>query len=284
METLRITVQPEISAIYYALLQNGYDFYTLDRSDLHVRRIQSFVTGAQTSDFFAAVRQPGCEVYPYWPRAAILERAVYCLDAAAERFSDFARLRRDVMQMPNVSEDEKGEALWTWMEAFPHAISRVLNDPAFLRYLAWERTWVAEQNECTAEERRAIGTTLFACAKRYGAPAESVELLLQPIKCAYSADYFLHDRTFVYCSGRLDLGSVVHEFLHPIVHPRLEPYRERIAAMALSPSDVDPSYALDGGEAGKRNLFEERLVRRLTARILQGETPNLDDAIRQMWT
>lgn len=76
-EQITISNIPEISAIYFALLQSGYDYYTMERSQNHISYIQEYIGAENTTLFFAGVKQNTCEVYPYWPRAAILETASF---------------------------------------------------------------------------------------------------------------------------------------------------------------------------------------------------------------
>ncbi len=72
-EQITISNIPEISAIYFALLQSGYDYYAMERSQDHISHIQGYIGAENSTPFFAGVKQNTCKVYPYWPRAAILE-------------------------------------------------------------------------------------------------------------------------------------------------------------------------------------------------------------------
>ena len=74
---IEITNIPELSAIYYALLQLGYDYYGMERSAAHITALEKYIGQNGIPNFFSSVRQNTCEVYPYWPRAAILETAVF---------------------------------------------------------------------------------------------------------------------------------------------------------------------------------------------------------------
>ncbi len=75
-----ITNIPAISAIYYALLQGGYEYYPLDRDHAHADVIQSFAHGSRALPFFDGARQHSCDVYAYWPRAALFRD---CLAASS---------------------------------------------------------------------------------------------------------------------------------------------------------------------------------------------------------
>ena len=96
-EQITISNIPEISAIYFALLQSGYDYYTMERSQNHISYIQEYIGAENTTLFFAGVKQNTCEVYPYWPRAAILETASFYLSPDRSHFRDYDALRNQIM-------------------------------------------------------------------------------------------------------------------------------------------------------------------------------------------
>ena len=54
VKQITITHIPEISAIYFALLQCGYDYYAIERSQGHIECIRNFI-GFGIMMFFAAV-------------------------------------------------------------------------------------------------------------------------------------------------------------------------------------------------------------------------------------
>ena len=97
-DEMRIIQIPEISAIYYGLLQSGYDFYSIERSSEHVNALMKFTGKGSASDFFAGTRQQTCEVYPYWPRAFILEAATFFLNDSRTAYRDMEGLRRRTNQ------------------------------------------------------------------------------------------------------------------------------------------------------------------------------------------
>lgn len=87
LEDLSIKNNSMISAIYYALLQSGYNFYSVERDAKVVNKLQSFIlSGNCEYAFFSEVKQNSCEVYPYWPRAAMLETATFFIDLSQARF------------------------------------------------------------------------------------------------------------------------------------------------------------------------------------------------------
>lgn len=279
--SLEFVQSPGISAIYYALLQCGYDFYMYERSEELCALIRGFACGAPVPGFFLGVKQNTCEVYPYWPRAAILETATNYLDEGSLTFSRFDEFKNSVMNAPNISEEERGASLWSWLYDFPSALNEVLALESFVSYIKFECGFLAEYKEQIAPEAARLLTLLERCAKLYGSAYSRIQLLINPIKCVYSSDYHINGTEFIYSSGALRADSVLHEFLHHIVHPHVIKASECILAEGFNPDGIDDSYYLSGSDAGKLNAFEEYAVRRLTYDILCEEYPaDIDKYLR----
>ena len=95
---LSITNIPAISAVYFSLLQCKYDFYSIERDTLLIDKLRSFIiSDCRECDFFLDVKQNTCEVYPYWPRAAMLETATFYIDLPQEQFVDFNAYKSSIM-------------------------------------------------------------------------------------------------------------------------------------------------------------------------------------------
>ncbi|MBQ8324241.1 MAG: hypothetical protein IJX82_03730 [Clostridia bacterium] len=259
---LQVDCCPSLSAIYYALLQCGYEYHLPERDAAHGEALERF-RGGDVPAFFRGVKQNTCEVYPYWPRAALLESALFYLTPDHREWADFSAFRARVMNAPNLTPEERNDDLWQWIREFPSALQEVFASPAFREYLTWESTWLETQKALHAHSLNALGDLLAGCNTRYGGKVKRVQLWLNPIKCVYSADYHIHGDTLFYCSGTLKAESILHEFLHPIIHPLMEEREDLPADPALDPSyTADPRYAA-----------EETAVRRLTSAILKGEFP-----------
>lgn len=263
----------EISAIYYALLQKGYDYYQPERERGHIRAIEGFIgPEAAVPPFFADVRQTTCQVYPFWPRAALLEEAALHLLAGKEIGENSAFYRR-VMSASNLSDVERGPALWRWIVDLPGALEEVLADEGFRRYLQWEQTWVREEALRCKEEFSRLKEILLICKERYRSPIERVRLVIQPIKCVYASDHYRLGEELFFCSGGLRGDSVIHEYLHHLIHPCLSVVKTRVTESQTAYPGIDKSYYLDRGPAGRLNAFGEYAVRRLTERVLSGDYP-----------
>ncbi len=137
-----------ISAIYFALLQCKYNFYSIGRDADTVNKLQSFIEPYSSEyDFFSEIRQNTCAVYPYWPRAAMLETATFYVDLLQICFNDFEAYKNKIISAQNISDQERNQAFWDWVLQFPQALKNILQSKQFSNYLEWENTWILEQNK-----------------------------------------------------------------------------------------------------------------------------------------
>lgn len=271
---LLISGHPAISAIYYALLQCGYDFYPIERDPAVINELERFLLpDSGEFFFFMQVRQNTCQAYPYWPRAAMLETAVFYMDLPGARFADWDGYKHHILSAKNIANGERNEIFWNWVAAFPAALEHVMQSDGFHRYQDWVCTWIAQQNQAHQYDLRRIEALLALCRERFGSPVHSVQIVLDPIKCVYASDYHIRDGDFLFCLGELRADSVLHEFLHHSVHPVVEARKAEILSRDLTGLSLDDSYYLDGSGVGKLNAFEESVVRRLTGRILRDDPP-----------
>lgn len=267
----KIEHNPSISAIYFALLQCGYNYYSFERDAAHNAAVENFIGMDKAPLFFSEVQQSSCEVYPFWPRAAILETATFFLNDSSDRFIDYASLVKRIESAENIAPEEKGTSLWEWLNGFPTAIKNVMARDEFKHYLEWEKAWIAEQNVIHFDDLRLLDKTLRICREQHQAVFRDIRIILNPIKCVYSSDHYVCGDAFIFTSGAMRTESVIHEYLHTVVHPLLE--REAIIVRKTKYPEIDESYYLNGGESGYRNAFEEYAVRMLTQRVIQQEYP-----------
>lgn len=272
----KITISniPEISAIYFALLQSGYDYYAMGRSRDHGSAIQEYIGITKVPSFFAGVKQDTCEVYPFWPRAAILETASFYLSSDHAKFRDFDAFHGRIMGAANIADNERDRRLWDWIEDFPMELSKVLTCDAFGNYLKWEQKWLVTQNTRHEAELLVIKDCLNVCVSKYCSPVRDIRIIINPIKCVYSADYQMEKDCFIFCSGEFRVESVIHEFLHHVVHPVVVEIADMVLATKRAYPDIDESYYLSGDEVGQLNAFEEYAVRELTKEIMKENYPD----------
>lgn len=274
---ISLTTIPAISAIYFALLQCGYEYYSVERSKEHIQAVETFHQSVSFPPWFFEVKQSACSVYPYWPRAAMLETASFYLKPDYHDFSDFKKYRDLVLSAGNISDDERNVHFWNWVKDFPKAIKTVIDSDAFVKYLSWESCWAEQQNAIYTEELSLVQTCLERCVSKYQSPVKRIRIVLSPIKCVYSSDYHLVDDCFVFSSGRFQVESVIHEFLHHVVHPIVLNHRDSILSHKRRYPEIDNSYYLARNDAGQLNAFEEFVVRSLTKTFSsKAPLPDLD--------
>ena len=265
---------PEISAIYFALLNSGYDYYAIERSQDHISCIREYI-GAEkiAAPFFAGVKQNTCKVYPYWPRAAILETASFYLSPDGSHFRDCDALRNQIMNATNIADRERDQRLWDWIAGFPTALSEILDCEAFRNYLKWEEKWLATQNLKHETALRVIKNCLDMCISKYGSPVQHIQIVINPIKCVYSADFHMDKNRFIFCSGMFKLESVIHELLHHVVHPVVMDIADIVSTTKRIYPNMDESYYLSSDIGGRLNAFEEYAVRMLTMDVMNSKFP-----------
>lgn len=161
---LSISNNIAISAIYFALLQCGYDFYSIGLDAPTVNKPGSFIMSDNSEyGFFSEVRQNTCEVYPYWPRAAMLETATFYIDLTRACFVDFDAYKSKILSAKNISDIERNETFWNWILQFPAVLKDVFQSDCFSRYLEWENAWIEDQNQRYQTNLRRIEDVLVTC-------------------------------------------------------------------------------------------------------------------------
>lgn len=178
------------------------------------------------------------------------------------------------MGAANIADNERNQRLWNWIEDFPVALSEVLACDAFRNYLKWEQKWLVMQNARYEAELQVIKDCLNVCVSKYGSPVHDIQIVINPIKCVYSADYHLDKDCFIFCSGAFRAESVIHEFLHHVVHPVVVEIADMVLATKRAYPGIDESYYLSGSKAGQLNAFEEYAVRALTKDVMNGIYPD----------
>ena len=124
------------TAIYFALLQCGYDFYSIGRDAPTVKKLGDFIMNDSSKyGFFSGVKQNTCEVYPYWPRASMLETATFYIDLSRACFIDFDAYKSNILSAKNISDMERDGAFWDWILHFPTALKAIIQSNCFSYYL-----------------------------------------------------------------------------------------------------------------------------------------------------
>lgn len=262
----RITNNKFISAIYFALLQCGYDYHLIGKDKSLVSEFSVFYK-KENFPFFSYAKQNTCGSYSYWPRAALLETACYYINTDIFEWNNFGEYKNFIMKASNLTSEERNDNFLKWVYEFPPALKEVVQNRLFKSYLDWEDKWISKQNENHKDDLATLKKRIEFCAEYYGTAYTNLEILLSPIKCFYSCDHHFTDKTFVFSSGNFSIDGITHEFLHHIIHPIIERNKAKIINSRCDFFEIDPSYYLSGGDTGKLNAFEEQTVRIITQRF-----------------
>lgn len=220
-------------------------------------------------------------MYPYWPRAFTLELATFYICKNTWTYKDFNSYKQKLMNYTNISDIERNEAFWEWVKDFPSILHQVMDSHDFKTYLKWEELWINQQNILWKEELIDVQNILDACKEHYNSPISNMTIILNPIKCAYSSDYVRMESDLYFILGSFRIESIIHEYLHHVVHQYIPKYKSDILYFSSRISDIDSSYFLDGDDNGKLNAYEEFIVCKLTKDICKMDFPlNLDDYIK----
>ena len=274
ISSLSITNIPSISAIYFALLQSGYDYYSFGRTKEQNEAIEVFYNPELFCNFFSAAKQNTCATYSYWPRAALLESAVFYTNADITGFVDFESYKKFIMSATNLQDTERNESFWSWVADFSTELREVVCSDSFKDYLLWENAWITQQNKENAQDLKTLEEIIRICTSYYDTKINKIKIVLSPIKCAFSSDYHFVDGQFIFSSGQFSIESVIHEFLHQIVHQHVCKNQNIILVNKKVFDCIDSSYYLFNSENGKLNAFEEYLVKELTRDFINKTPPD----------
>lgn len=108
------------------------------------------------------------------------------------------------MSAVNIAEYERRIELWNWLAEFTKALKVVLESTGFEDHLKWEQQWISGQNHTYEKELRLIRTYMDKRVKQYHSPVKNIHVIINPIKCIYSAHCHMEDNSFVFSSGLLE--------------------------------------------------------------------------------
>ena len=72
-------------------------------------------------EFFRIARGNTCETYPFWPRVALLESALFFI---SDGVFDILRYRSYVDGLSNMTDEERSEDFFEWVKEFPVPLSK----------------------------------------------------------------------------------------------------------------------------------------------------------------
>jgi hypothetical protein len=271
----------EINAIYFGLILSGYEYSSIEKSSNVLSIINDIITYPGLDDikqYFARTRQKTCEAYPFWPRAALLETATFFIDNEGLSFDAYADY---VNSRPNLSVMERDEDFFLWVQEFPKYLKVIKTNRFFreinkrLSDIVTEIAGVASMDVLelvSALDLLANGTTI---------DVSSLSVAICPLKCIYSADYYVSGAEMSVILGDFLPHSIIHEYMHLIVHPNIFKYKESILSIPKS-KQLTAVGTYDISEATNSFIydFEECIVRTATNLVLDKSEVNIEQIIQ----
>ena len=282
MNKVKITISSnvDINAIYFGIALSGYEYADIDKSDditkwLH--QIRRYPGLDEAKRYFSGARQSTCAVYPFWPRVALLESATFFINEKGFDYDDYCTY---VKARPNLADEEKSDDFFCWVKDFTKYLMQVKADLFFQDINRQISDKVNEISANSVEKVDMIKSRLDSLPASAASTISAISLIICPIKCVYSADYFAVGSIMSVILGDFLPHSIVHEYLHPVVHLYVQKHRERIVAYDGSKClDLDQSYHMGNDENGKLNAFEENIVRIISDLILDDVDINIEQLI-----
>lgn len=236
-----------INAIYFGLISAGYNYADIEKTDEIIRLIK-IIREKQSSkaanDFFSKAYQYTCRAYPYWPRAALMEKATFFInDLYNTDTFDYLRYHNEVMNLPNLMDSERDESFWSWIKEFPNTLKEILRDKKFHQIDEYIKKWISINSKTFENKRDAIEQSLTKLAISEGKEIQPIKVIISPLKCIYSADYQVSEGNLFIVLGDFLPNSIVHECIHSMVHPHVVELREDILKKCFGSKtfDIDES-------------------------------------------
>ena len=272
-----ISSNTDINAVYFGIALSGYEYADIDKSDDIIEMLQQIRSHSgldEAKQYFSNTRQTICGVYPFWPRAALLESATFFITGESFDFDNYCTY---VKALPNLTAEEKSDDFFCWVKDSPKYLTQIKSDPFFQKINKRIHSKVNEISLNSIKEIRLIEGKLERLSTNVASAISTISLVICPLICIYSADYFTNGSIMSVILGDFLPNSIVHEYLHPIVRPYIKKHRERITNLdGIKHLDLDKSYYINNDENGMLNAFEENIVRKISDSILDENEVNIE--------
>lgn len=264
-----------INAIYFGLIAAGYSYADIQKPDEILKLIKSikdYHLPKTINDYFLKAYQYTCTAYPFWPRAALMETATFFISHLDNTDSfDYLKYYSEIMKFTNLIESERDEHFWDWIREFPKMLKGILLDKKFQEIDEYIEKWILAKSKIFENKIAIIEQSLIKLAVSEGKEIQPIKVIISPLKCVYSADYQVSDGKLFVILGDFLPYSIVHEYIHPIVHPYIIDLRPDILKCYGDKTfNIDKSYYLNKDEDGFINAFEENIVIRVTELVVEG--------------
>lgn len=261
-----------INAIYFGLISSGYGYADIQKPNEILKLIKPIKENHLSktiNDFFSEAHQSTCRVYPYWPRAALMETATFFINDEAFAYS---RYYNEVMNFTNLIDGEREEHFWNWIKRFPSMLNGILMNKKFQEINEYIKKWILTNSKTYENKIATIEQSLIKLVASEGKEVQPIKVIISPLKCIYSADYQVYNGELFVVLGDFLPNSIVHECIHPIVHLHIiELKTDILRCFGSKTFNIDKSYYLNKDEDGFINAFEENIVRKVTELVVNGD-------------
>ncbi|MCL2407560.1 MAG: hypothetical protein FWC95_06485 [Defluviitaleaceae bacterium] len=277
MIRIEISTKIEFNAIYFGLCLGKYEFACINKTDEIVglqRSIEDYGEAnlGAVKEFFRYARGITCDVYPFWPCAALLETALFYMDGGV---FDSVAYRTYVCGLTNITDEERNDEFFAWVEDFPTHLQTVLDDE-FFQEINYKLDKIVGSLDVDSDVRRLTDSLAVIPAA-----VDKLNVLICPLKCCYSADYFTYGREMSVLLGDYLPHSIIHEYMHIVVRPHIEANRVWVLENCCDEEyGIDSSYYMDGGENGFLNAYEEAVVRHAANEIANGKNVDIEELVK----
>ena len=279
--SIEIVSNTEINAVYFGLALSGYEYSDINKSAFVIEmadRIKNYSGLDDVRRYFGDARQKTCDVYPFWPRAALLEGATFFMSSEGFSFDQYCDY---IKSRPNLTAEEKNDDFFCWVKDFPRYLQKIKTDDLFIKINRQIERIVHRLAVDMAAQKTKIADILVTLSTDIETDIPSLSVVICPIKCIYSADYFVNGAEMSVILGDFLPRSVVHEYMHLVVHPVISKNREMILSQSGKKKfGISQTYYLDNDDDGFINAFEEHIVRTASNLVCDETDINIEQLIK----
>lgn len=257
-----IISEPRIAAIYFGLMQGGYEYFSAGKAREDVKLWESWAKMPVSYDtsFFTEARQATPGIYPFSPRAAALEMASFYVDMQNGIFTDEEACLRKIRVSGIIKERELPD-FTTWIMGFPKLMKSVMQCEGFASYINWEESWLKQQAKPHKQKLQKYDDVISYFSKKCNPTVSNAFIVYCPLKCTFVSDYFAEGDTLYFISGMLRLEAALKEFLHLMLHPLVQKHSDAICSLRnLHRLRVENTNYGDNNDQAKLAIFEEYAV------------------------
>jgi hypothetical protein len=265
-----IKTSANVLTVFIGLIASGYEFsYDKELAE----RIRTVKWDDLAVEYFRKARTSYCDVYPYWPRGAMLVSASLNLDKSKRyEYNDFNSLKKSLANYSNIDPKEIGEETELWLLQLPTYYRLIRENAEFNNF------WVEylKKTESVADQfTEAIYEAKNKVVSRFKISGiELPEIGVMPNILGFNGDFERIDGVIYVVCAQPDTSLVIHEYLHNIFEQGLKNMIDRIKEYSYLLNPVFEKmflykYAWAKDASSWCRVFEESLVMAATIWVNQ---------------